>query len=181
MATVAQFFGDEKWFEPREDSEASQIFKAMSDIPVGGVLTYDDLDRILGRDFKSNRGPWNNALRRWHRDMPNGGTWRCVQRVGYQLVADWDKVQETGKSHESRMRSQARKSKARYKSADQAQMSDAEKRVQSEMLTRIGKLEAAMRSTKKEIAVLKKTKADTTDVDDLRQQVKVLSEKLDKI
>jgi hypothetical protein len=179
MATVAERFGDEGWFEQREDSEASRVFRAMEDIPVAGSLTYDDLDRILGRDFKANRQPWNNALRRWHRDRPNEGTWVNVQRVGYQRVAEWVDVKATGQAHEKRMRKQASKSKDRYRSADPALMTDDQKREHTELLVRVGKLEQAMRSTKKEITLLKRTKANTTDVDDLRQQVAELSAKLD--
>lgn len=181
MATVAERFGDENWFNPREDSEASRVFRAMQDTAVGGTLTYDDLDRILGRDFKSNRQPWFNALRRWHRDQPNSGTWINSQKIGYQRVGEWSDVKATGKSHEKRMRRQATKSKARYASADPSALSDDQKREQSDLLVRIGRLEQAMRSTRAEIRVLKKSKADTTVVDELREQVEVLAKKLDRL
>ena len=181
MASVEEHFGDADWFLPREDSEASIVFKAMTDVPEDGTLTYDDLDRVLGRDFKTNRGPWNDALRRWHRDMPQGGTWRCIHRVGYQRVTEWGDVKGTGVSHEQRMRRQAKKSRQRYVSADQSLMTDEQKQEQSSMITRIGKLEAAMRSTKAEIKVLKRTKADTSDVDILRDQVAALTEIVTKL
>lgn len=178
MATVQEHFGNADWFTPREDSEASRVFKAMQDIPVDGILTYDDLDRILGRDFSSNRQPWNTSLKRWHRDMPQSGTWRCVQRVGYQRVGEWSDVKGTGKAHEGRMRRQAKKSKQRYGSADPAVLTDLQKQEQSELLTRVGRLEQAMRTTKAEIRVLRKTKANVADVDELKDQIKALTDKI---
>lgn len=179
MATVAEHFGDPDWFATdKPDSEATTVFRLMEDTDVGVTLTYDDFDRVLGRDFKSNRQPWNTALRRWHAEKPNAGTWVNVQRVGYMRVAEWDEVKGAGKAHESRMRKQARKSKTRYRSADPSVMSDDQKREQSDLLVRVGKLEQAMRSTKKEIAVLKKTKANVTDVDDLRDQLAALTKKI---
>lgn len=181
MATVAERFGDENWFEQREDSEASRVFRAMEDVPIGGTLTYEDLDRVLGRDFKANRQPWNNALRRWHRDQLNSGTWVNVQRIGYQRVAEWDDVKDTGKTHEKKMRRQASKSKDRYRSADPAQMTDEQRREQAEMLVRIGKLEQAMRAARKEVATLHKVKANNTDVDELRQQVEALTKRIEGI
>lgn len=179
MPTIEEHFGDPNWFEAREDSETSKVFMAMRDVAPGETMTYDDLDRVLGRDFKSNRQPWFNALRRWHRDMPNGGTWRCVQRVGYQRVEQWVDVKGTGTAHEAKMRRQARKSKARYASADQSLLTDDQKREQSTLITRIGRLEQAMRATKAEIRVLKRTKAETTDVEELREQMQKLAKKVE--
>ena len=109
MATVTEHFGDPDWFNTdKPDSEATTVFRLMEDTAPGVTLTYDDLDRVLGRDFKSNRQPWNTALRRWHADLPNHGTWVNVQRVGYMRVAEWDEVKGAGKAHEARMRKQAR-------------------------------------------------------------------------
>ncbi len=77
------------------------------------------------------------------------------------------------------MRRQARKSKARYSSADESKLTDDERREKSTLITRIGRLEQAMRSTKAEIRVLKRTKAEVTDVDALREEVQRLAKKLD--
>lgn len=181
MATVAERFGDPDWFSPRADSEANKVFLAMQDVAPGVTMTYADLDRILGRDFVANRQPWFNALRRWHAECEHMGTWVNVQRIGYQRVGEWTDVKATGKNHEKRMRRQATKSKARYASADPSALSDDQKREQSDLLVRIGRLEQAMRSTRAEIRVLKKSKADTTVVDELREQVEGLAKKLNDL
>jgi hypothetical protein len=153
----------------------------MEDSVDGTILHYDDLDRILGRDFVSNRAPWFSALRRWHREHPGSGTWINVQRVGYQRRDDWDGTKQAGRAHEKRMRRQARNARQRYASADQSIMTDDERREQSEVLTRLGRLEAAMKSTRRDVTALKKTKADATAVDDLRQQVEKLAAAMDRL
>ena len=181
MATIAEHFGRSDWFTPSAESETGRIFAAMEDTADGVTLTYEDLDRILGRDFKSNRAPWLAALRRWHRDHPGEGTFVNVQRIGYQRRSDWDGAKSAGKHHELKMRRQAKRSKQRYSAADQSKMTDPERNEQTELLVRIGRLEAAMRSTKRDVTALRREKADVAAVDDLRQQVAALSEAVGKL
>ncbi len=181
MATVEEHFGDPDWFSPRPDSETNKLFASMQDTAAGMTLTYTDLDRILGRDFKSNRQPWFNALRRWHSECPQMGTWVNLQRVGYQRIANWDDVKASGRNHERKMRRQAVKSRARYASADPSVLTNDQKREQNDLLVRIGRLEQAMKSTRAEVRTLKKNKADVTVVDELRQQVEAMAQKLDKL
>lgn len=182
MATVEGHFGKDHYFTPRDEiSEASKIFAAMSDLPSGSLLSYDDLDRVLGREFKDNRSPWFDALNRWHRDVPEGGTWKNVPKIGYQHVADWGGVKETGEAHQKKVKRQVKKSKQRYLSADLSKMDDAQKRDQADLLVRVGRLEAASKSHKADIRVLRKTKAEKSDVAALQDQMQALTEAVEKI
>ena len=172
-------------FAPKDGvmSESDKILALMEDCPVGNTITYSDLHRVLGRSFESNRNPWYVAAKRFVRLHPGGGVFKTVNTVGYQKVSDWDGVEEQVHKRRKKAARQVRTGKNSIAGADPARMSPDEKRKMVELSTRMGVLESAMRSTKRDLTLVKRqvdTKADASVVDDLMAEVARLAAKVDK-
>lgn len=180
MASVAEHFGDPDWFAPKADSETNRIFRAMEDVPDGGILTYADLSRVLDRDYRDNTSPWGKALRRWHREHPEWGTFENIRGVGYRRRNDWKGIKQLGKGHERKMSRQAKKAEQRYDAANPSSMSNDERLELDVAKSNITKLQSAMRAARKDILVLRREKADKSAVDELREQIAELAKKVDK-
>jgi hypothetical protein len=185
MATLAETHGEDSWFSPKNsESEASKVYAELCDASVGDVITYADLSLVLGRDFLDDRGPFYAARRKF--EKLERGTFVVIRNTGVKYVADWDQVSKAGKQRHKRAQVQVRAEKRTTASADKTRMSNSEKADQINTLTRIGILESAMRSTKrqlqlvkKEVRVLRETKAEGTDLDAVKAELEALRQRLD--
>lgn len=184
MATLAETHGDASWFNPKNDqSQATLVYAHLCDMENGEMVTYDELSQLLGREFLDDRGPFLIALRRF--EKLGRGTFRNVRKVGYRYVADWNEVKGVGQQRAKRAIKQVRNQKRAIASG--APRTAAEKAEQEAMLNRVGILESAMRTTKRqlqlvkrEVKVLKETKAEGSDLDILRAEVEALRRRVDR-
>lgn len=130
-------------FLPKDgvSSEADRVFGLLIDTPVEGVVTYDALDRVLGRDFRSSRGPYYDALNRYHEECPEKGTFVAIPNEGYKRVADIESTTTISEGHRRRARRQIRKAYRTLASTDRAELSTTERTELDAALTRIGRVE----------------------------------------
>jgi hypothetical protein len=184
MATLAETHGENSWFNPKNDqSQATLVYGHLCDMENGDVVTYEELSQLLGREFLDDRGPFIIALRRF--EKLGRGTFRNVRKMGYRYVADWNEVKGVSQQRAKRAIKQVRGQKRAIASG--APKTAAEKAEQDQMLNRMSILESAMKSTKRqlqlvkrEVKVLKETKAEGTDLDTLRAEVEELRRRVDR-
>lgn len=163
-------------FEAKEEmSEVDKIYALIEDTDVGLIITYSDLERVLGRDFRDNRNPWYKAVRRYQRDHPGRGTFATVANVGYRKVADWQAIQGNVEDKRKRAARQIRRAKGEASSADRSKMSKTEQDRQTQVEIRLGMVESALRSVRKELT-LGKRKTENTDAEviELRRRLEEL-------
>jgi len=171
-------------FMPKDGvmSEADRIIAHLHDVPIGTIIAYEDLDRVLGRDFRTDRAPWYTATRRFVRENPGKGMFINVRGIGFQKVDSWSEVQDASKDRQKRAARQIHRSRTEVTAADRTKMTASEQQAQTDVQTRLGRLESALRSQKKEISLVKKqvkSKAEKSDVDELRRQIEELTKKVD--
>lgn len=85
-------------FKPKADRPEWQIiFEHIQDRDFGAVISYEELDQLLGRDFKSARGPIYAATRRlgelkkrWLAPVKGVG-YRVIQAREHMIQADHHK------------------------------------------------------------------------------------------
>jgi len=76
-------------FTPKGDvAEAEMIFNFLKDKEPGDVVTYAQLDELLGREFKSGRSPFYTANHRLVEEI--GTIAKNVPRVGYKIAIPED-------------------------------------------------------------------------------------------
>lgn len=87
MATLA-----ERGFTPLDgvSSEADKVYHALLDIAPGNFMTYPDLDRVLGREFRINRTPMYTALRRV--EKYHNISFRNVPKLGFQRISEGEQL-----------------------------------------------------------------------------------------
>jgi len=162
-------------FEAKDElSEVDKCYALAEDVDIGITVTYADLDRVLGRDFRQSRNPWYSAVRRFHREHPGEGTFQTLPNVGFRKVADWATTQQNVDSRRKRAAKQIRRAKGEVAAADRSTMTPDEQRRQSELEVRLGMVESALRSVRKELTLAKRkveTKADEGEVIELRQRL----------
>ena len=95
-------------FEPKGDvAEWQLVYNAIVNLDVGDTITYEQLDGILGRDFRQARGPFHKAnkelLAEHQRGLLN------VKNVGYRVVP--------AEEHERAGRDQHRYAKRRLRAS----------------------------------------------------------------
>lgn len=87
-------------FEPKgAKAEWALIYDRIKDLAVGDVITYVQLDGILGRDFVSARSPFYTANERLLKERKRGLV--CVSGTGYRVVSAIEHEQVARKHHKS--------------------------------------------------------------------------------
>lgn len=149
MTTAAQRFqpttGDE--------SEATRVHSLMVATPIDGIITYDDLDRVLGRRFVDHRGPWYDAEKRWNRENVGQGVWINIRTVGFRRASSWK--ESKAEAHSYRLQAARKVRKARGKAVGAIPVTPQERQEQSDLATRLGYAETAIRNLRQEVQVLK--------------------------
>ena len=95
-------------FEPKGDvAEWQLVYNHIETLDVGDIVTYEKLSELLGREFKTARGPFHKAnrqlLSKHKRGMLN------VKNVGYRVV--------TAEEHELAARDQHKYAKRRMRAS----------------------------------------------------------------
>jgi hypothetical protein len=121
-------------FETKGDlPEWQMIYNRIENLAPLTMVSYDDLDEILGRDFRSNRSPLDRASKQLE-DI-NRRTLRNVRGVGYQ-IAEAHEHADLGIVHRKRAKRQFGKGLRKTGSADYSQMTpDQAKRNQAVDMT----------------------------------------------
>jgi hypothetical protein len=164
-------------FEAKDEmSEADKCYALAEDVDIGIIVTYADLDRVLGRDFRASRNPWYAAVRRFHKEHPGEGTFTTISNVGFRKVADWATTQENVDKRRKRAGVQIRRAKGEVAAADRSTMTSDEQRRQTELEIRLGVVESALRSVRKELTltkrrVVKNEEDSEAEVIELRQRL----------
>lgn len=167
-------------FQPMGDmSESDRVVLLMVDTPVGGVITYEDLDRVLGRPFREVRVPFYTALERFHREHSERGTFRNVPNVGYERVVDFEATTSIAKGRRKRARKQLRKSRAVLGSTDRSGMTMEERQELNGLIERTGRLEREFAIHRRHVdevrerAATTERRQDATEktVDEMRQLI----------
>jgi hypothetical protein len=106
------------------------IYDLLEHANVGDLISYDDLDTALGRDFRSNRRAWPRALREM--EETRSRTCACVTNEGYRVVAA---SQHKGLAlvHQKRSRRQIVRASQRLTSADRRELSAHEAEVNEKL------------------------------------------------
>ncbi|MEV4672685.1 hypothetical protein AB0K34_13605 [Actinomadura sp. NPDC049382] len=172
-----------KPFEPKGDlPEWQLIYQRVSTLDEGTVLTYDDLDEILGRDFRSDRSPIYRCITEL--EKADHRTLATVRGSGYRIAAA-NEHERLAVGHHHRSRRQMRKAVSKAASADRSKLTPEErKRIDGlEMSLRqhadmIRRLEARDEQRQAEIKALRR---DTSaDVAEISERVDRLTELLER-
>jgi len=128
---------DREPFEPKgRVSEATLLYEFYSKLSTGDVVTYEQLDEILGRSFLDSRSPHYTAVNRLQKNDKK--SMDVVRNVGYRVVSA-SEHERLALHHHAKSRRQLRKSVAKAASANRAELSQEERH-------RIDSLEGTLRN-----------------------------------
>lgn len=150
MATLAERFRT----VDGADSESDKIYNAMLDVAPGQVLTYGDLDRILGRDFRADRTPYYTALKRVEKRQAI--TFRTIARHGFQRIALGDDLVDHVKNTQGRARRQASKAVDRSMARTDVEMSEAVRKELDRLNEGLSAVKSALTSQRRKVAALER-------------------------
>lgn len=152
----------------------------MEDVAPGGRVSYNDLDRVLGYEFRElgrSRSSWFVALRRYQDNHPTG-TFVNVRNVGYERIDRWPEVRVAGEGQRKKAARSVNRGRRHVNQADRATMTDEERTEQTNMLKWMGMVEATLRSHTRDVLTLQKrtkrietVKADREEVAQLRAEL----------
>lgn len=172
-----------KPFEPKGDlPEWQLIYQRVSTLDEGTVLTYDDLDEVLGRDFRGDRSPIYRCI--GELEKVDHRTLAVVRGSGYRIAAA-NEHERLAVGHHRRSRKQMRKAVSKAASADRSKLTPEErKRIDGlEMSLRqhadmIRRLEARDEQRQAEIKALRRdTSADVAEISERVDRLTALLER----
>lgn len=140
-------------FLPRGDqSESERLVGLMVDTPVDGVMTYEAMDRALGRDFRESRSVFGVALERFHREHPERGTFVNERNIGYRRVVELPDTAGMAHRRRKRAKRQLRKAKAVLLSTDRTTLTGTQGEELLGLVERMGRLEREVAITRRHVA-----------------------------
>lgn len=82
--------------ETREQTETDLLFEYLKErsATFGALITYPEMEAVLGRDLRENRAPLYAAKKRLQRETKR--SLRCVPQVGYRVPAAAEHVEMAG-------------------------------------------------------------------------------------
>lgn len=131
-----------------DKAEWQLIYDHLVNLPIETVSTYDDLSEALGRDFRSDRGPFYKAQRRLEED--NHRTAAPVVGVGYRIVSAVEH-EDLSKKHLKRSVRQTVKAKRKLSSADRSQLTPEQARRFDAMEVNVSQLSSNLKRQAKRI------------------------------
>ena len=164
-------------FTPKGDvAEWRMLYDRIRSLDIGGILTYEDMDEILGRDFKEDRGP----IYRCAKELEDNDhrTLAAVRNVGYRIVEPREHAQ-LATHHHRKSRRQLGKAVGKAASADRSKLTADERQ-------RIDGLEMSLRRHADMIRRLdERTAKQADELKALRREkdgdVASLSERVDRL
>lgn len=107
-----------KLFQPTGTEALWQpLYNAAAQAEYGDVLTFADIEQIVGRDIRADRYPVREAMRHLERDAHR--TLTAVRGVGYRVANPAEHL-TLAKQHQKRARRQTKRALAKTSSADRA-------------------------------------------------------------
>lgn len=105
-------------FRPKNEiAEWRMVYEAFAALNVGDIIKYEELDEILGRDFRADRNPYYRAVRELQ--VENQRTTAPVRGVGYRIV-EAKEHEKLARLHITKGRRQMTKSRRVLESTDKA-------------------------------------------------------------
>ncbi len=101
------------------------VYDALAKLGVGDTLDFDQLDELLGRDFRDDRGPIYRAMKEL--EANDKRTVDSVRGVGYRVV-EAREHEGLARRHHKRSRRQLGKAVAKAASADRSAMTAEERK-----------------------------------------------------
>lgn len=113
--------------EARERTETDLLYDYLQErsAQFGALITYTDLEAVLGRDLRENRAPLYAAKRRLQKEMRR--SLRCVPDVGYRVPNASEHVEMAGERW-GRAGRQLTRARGELNGTDMAALSPEEKR-----------------------------------------------------
>jgi hypothetical protein len=68
------------------ETEATKILELLRECPIGEIVTYKDMNAVIGRDIKKNRYAWLRANRLFNEEC--GAIFVSVRGEGYRRIRD---------------------------------------------------------------------------------------------
>lgn len=93
------------------DADAGIMLADFSRRSAGDIITYEDIEKLIGWDIRRNRAPLNKA-RKWLLE-DYGKVLTVVRNVGYRISTSHQIVEEELRKEREHRRRSARKSKAK--------------------------------------------------------------------
>lgn len=164
-------------FETKGDlPEWRLVYDHAATLEVGDTITYDDLDAILGRDFKASRTPIYDAIR--HLEQDSSRTLRNVQNVGYR-VAQAIEHEELARHHHRKSGRSIRRAASKIASADRTQLTAEERRRFDDMQAQLDQQATMLRRLDTKVTgVVLNNKRTERAVGDVAARVERLAEAL---
>jgi hypothetical protein len=139
-------------------SEARRLYDFLCELPHGTTVTYDDLDKVLGRDCRKQRSPILRAAAMLEKDAKR--TLVCERGVGYRIAHPSEHADlAVGRVRKSRrvLNGAARVAAA----ADRRQLTDAENARLDQMTVLLGGMQKKQKDFAAELRALREdAKAD---------------------
>lgn len=101
------------------------VYEALTKLGVGDTLPFEDLDALLGRDFRNDRNPIYRATKEL--EVNDKRTVDSVRGVGYRIV-EAREHEGLARRHHKRSRRQLTKAVAKAASADRAALTVEERK-----------------------------------------------------
>jgi DNA-binding transcriptional regulator GbsR (MarR family) len=143
-----------KLFEPKGEAPIWQpLYEHCRELDYGTLVTYEQLNEILDRDSRENRGPIYDAMREMERH--DHRTFKCVPRVGY-AIAEPDEHRALAEKHRKRSYRQVKKARNKITSAPRELLSEDDRRWMDETEIRLSQLESGLRHANRRLALVER-------------------------
>jgi hypothetical protein len=141
-----------------DNPQWKRVYDLFASADVDSVVTYDELDAALERDFRADGRPGlDKAVKRLEADLSR--TVECVIGKGYRVVRA-EEHERLARVHQRKARRQVGKAKRKVNSADRAQLN-------GDQCKRLDDLEANLAQ---QATILRRTSRRVEEVDSARKQ-----------
>lgn len=150
-------------------SRAERVYERISPMEIGDVLTYPELEELLGRNVRAGRAPVYRAVQRLQREKKR--TLVCVTNVGYRMIH--------AREHEELARSYHRKSQRQMRHSLNVAQSADRRLLNPEERERIDRLERIVLAHEETVQHLEdRANRQEKALDMVRQQTAAESQEL---
>lgn len=141
-----------------DNPQWKQVYDLLSASDVDDVVTYDQFDAVLERDFRADGRPGlDKAVKRLEADLSR--TVECVTGKGYRIVRA-EEHERLARKHQKKARRQVGKAKRKVTSADRGQLT-------GDQCKRLDDLETNLAQ---QATILRRTSRRVEEVDTARKQ-----------
>jgi hypothetical protein len=142
-------------------SDTKFIAAALAKVRPGETITYEELDKAIGRSVRSYaRGSLSTALRQ---QVSDGRVFEVEKNVGYRLVTDSEIIRTQYVKNSAHVRRAARKTVKRIQAANFDALTKDEKTAHNTQISMLGALHQ-MTTPKAELAVQKEVQRRSAEL-----------------